>query len=132
VAARVHYPPREKNRMCSPKLEPISLTVEVSGWDTEGSFFVEHSTLDCTESGSKVLALRRSVSGRSLLFLRTRYSGSLGGSSPEAYRIESIDPTEGSGLKYLHLANFLPRRSRECEPKDLTQHLIGVRQEVKS
>lgn len=118
--------------MCNSKFELISLTVEVSGWDAEGSFFVEHSTLDCTESGCKVLALRRSVSGRSLLFLRTLYSGVLGKSSPEAYRIESIDPTEGFGFKYLHLANFLPRRSRECEPKDLTQHLIDVREEVKS
>lgn len=114
------------------KFESISLTVEVSGWDTQGSFFVEHSTLDCTESGCKVLALRRSVSGRSPLFLRTLYSGSLGRSSPEAYQIESIDPTEGSGFKYLHLANFLPRRSREYEPKDLTQHLIDVREGVKS
>ena len=118
--------------MCRSKLESISLAVEVSGWDTEGSFFIEHSTLDCTESGCKVLALRRSVSGRSLLFLRTLYSGSLGRSSPEAYRIESIDPTEGSGFKHLHLANFLPRRSRECEPKDLPEHPIDVREEVKS
>jgi hypothetical protein len=118
--------------MGSSKIESISLTVEVSGWDTQGSFFVEHSTLDCTESGGKVLALSRSVSGRSLLFLRTLYSGSAGKSSPEAYRVESIDPTEGSGFKYLHIANFLPLRSRECEPKDLPKHLIDVREEVKS
>ena len=118
--------------MCSSKLESISLPVEVSGWDTQGRFFVEHSTLDCTESGSKVLALRCSVSGRSFLFLRTLYSGSVGKSHPEAYRVESIESSEASGFKYLHLANFLPRRSRECEPKHLPKHLIDVREEVKS
>jgi hypothetical protein len=118
--------------MCSSKLESISLTVEVSGWDTQGSFFVEHSTLDCTQSGCKVLALRCSVGSRSLLFLRTLYSGSVGKSCPEAYQVESIESTEGSGFKYLRLTNFLPRRSRECEPKDLPKHLIDVREEVKS
>ena len=118
--------------MCSSKLESISLPVEVSGWDAQGSFFVEHSTLDCTESGGKVLALRRSVSGRSLLFLRTLYSGSVGKSHHEAYRVESIESNEGSGFRHLHLANFLPRRSRDGEPKDLPKHPIGVHEEVKS
>ena len=118
--------------MCGSKLESIGLPVEVSGWDTQGSFFVEHSTLDCTESGCKVLALRCSVSGRSLLFLRTLYSGSVGKSHPEAYRVESIESNDGSGFNYLHLANFLPRRSREFEPKDSPKHPIGVREEVKS
>jgi hypothetical protein len=118
--------------MRSSKLESISLPVEVSGWDGQGSFFIEYSTLDCTESGCKVLALRCSVSGRSLLFLRTLYSGSVGKSAPEAYRVESIDPAEGSGFSHLHLEGFLPRRSRECEPKDLPEHLICVREEVKS
>jgi hypothetical protein len=118
--------------MYSSNIESISLPVEVSGWDDRGSFFVEHATLDCTESGCKVLALRRSVSCRSLVFLRTLYSGSVAKSYPEAYRVESIESTEGSGFKYLHLENFLPRRSRECEPKDLTKHLISVREEVKS
>jgi hypothetical protein len=118
--------------MCSSSLESISLPVEVSGWDTQGSFFVEHSTLDCTEGGSKVLALRRSVSGQSFLFLRTLYSGFVAKSYPEAYRVESIESKEGSGFKYLHITNFLPLRSRECEPKDLPKHLIDVSEEVKS
>jgi len=118
-------------QMCSSNLELISLPVEVSGWDNRGSFFVEHAILDCTESGGKVLALRRSVSCRSLLFLRTLYSDFVGKSYPEAYRVESIDSTESSGFKYLHLENFLPRRSQGYEPKDSAQHLMNVREEVK-
>ena len=131
MAARVHYPPRERDRMCGLKHESISLPVEVSGWDTQGIFFIEHSTLDCTESGCKVLALRRTVSDRSPLFLRASYSGWFGKSTPEAYQVESIEPPSDSGFRHLHLANFLPRRSRECEPKDLPKHPIDVREEVK-
>lgn len=122
---------RERNRMCGSKLQSISLPVEVSGWDAEGTFFIEHSTLDCTESGCKVLALRRTVSDRSPLFLRTLYSGSVCKSTPEAYQVESIESTGGSAIRYLHLSNFLPRRSRECEPKNLAKHPIDVREEVK-
>ena len=117
--------------MCGPKLQSISLLVEVSGWDAQGTFFLEHSTLDCTESGCKVLALRSTVSDSSPLFLRTLYSGSFGKSTPEAYRVESIESTGDSGFRYLHLANFLPRRSPGCEPKDLPKHPIDVREEVK-
>jgi len=117
--------------MCGSKLQSISLPVEVSGWDAQGIFFIEHSNLDCTESGCKVLALRRTVSDRSPLFLRTLYSGSFGKSTPEAYQVESIESTADSGVRYLHLANYLPRRSREYEPKDLSKHPIDVREEVK-
>ena len=117
--------------MGSSHVESISLPVEVSGWDSRGSFFVEHATLNCTESGCKVLALRRSVTCRSLLFLRTLYSGSLVKSHPEAYRVESIESTEGSVFRYLHLENFLPRRSQGYEPIDSAQHPISVREEVK-
>lgn len=117
--------------MCGSKLQSISLPVEVSGWDAQGIFFLEHSTLDCTESGCKVLALRRTVSGRSPLFLRTLYSGSIGKSYPEPYQVESIESAGDSEFRYLHLANFLPRRSPECEPKDLPKHPIDVREEVK-
>lgn len=117
--------------MCGSNLESINLPVEVSGWDSRGRFFVEHSTLDCTEGGCKVLALRRSVSCRSLLFLRTLYSGSVAKSYPEAFRVESIEATDASGFNYLHLENFLPRHSQEYEPKDLAQHPMSVREEVK-
>lgn len=132
MATQVHYPRSGDKRMPGSNLESISLPVEVSGWDTQGNFFLEHSTLDCTESGSKMLALRRSVDGRSLLFLRTLYSGSVGNACSEAYRVESIESAEGSGFNHLRLANFLPRRSPDCEPKDLPEHPIGVREEVKS
>lgn len=118
--------------MCSSDPDSISLPVEVSGWDAEGSFFVEHSRLDCKPSGCKVLAMRHLVRGGSLLFVRTMYPDYFAKSYPEAYQVERIESLEGSGFKNLHLANFLPRRSGECEPKDSAEHLINVREEVKS
>ena len=117
--------------MCSSNVESISLPVEVSGWDSRGSFFIEHADLNCTENGCKVLALHHLVNCRSLLFLRTLHSGSVAMSHPEAYQVESIESAEGCVFRNLHLESFLPRRSRGYEPKDSTQHLIGVREEVK-
>ena len=118
--------------MCGSDLESISLAVEVSGWDAEGSFFIEHSTLDCSQSGCKVLALRNPVGSRSLIFLRTLYMGYFAKSCPEAYQVERIESSEGLGFNNLHLADFLPRRSGAYEPKGLAEHLIDVREEVKS
>lgn len=50
------------------KSELIGLRVEVSGWDAEGQFFVEHSALGSPESGQKTYCcVMRSTSVRSSL-----------------------------------------------------------------
>ena len=110
----------------------INLPVEVSGWDSEGRFFVEHSTLDSTELGQKTLLLRHAVQSRSLIFIRALYADSFTKSHPEVHHVERREPSERSGYSKLHLTDFPPRRNGGCEPKDPAEHPIGVRKEVKS
>jgi len=108
--------------------DSIHLPVEVSGWDAEDRFFVEHSTLSCTELGEKTLSLLHLVRIRSLVFVKALSSDSFAKSHPEPQYLEEI---ERSALNKLHLKDFSPRRSGQSEPKDSTEHLISVRDEVK-
>jgi hypothetical protein len=114
------------------KMELTSLAVEVSGWDAEGRFFVEHSALDSTGSGRKTLLLRHAVPPSSLVFIRARHADSFAKSHPEAHHVERMESSESSGYHKLHLTDFPPRRNGGGEPKDAAEHLIGVREEVKS
>lgn len=75
-----------------PDADLICLQVEVSGWDTKGRFFVEHSVLDCFESGEKALSLRHKVGIRSVVFVRSLYSAGFAKSYPEAHHVEKVEP----------------------------------------
>lgn len=114
------------------KSELIGLPVEVSGWDTEGRFFVEHSALDSTESGQKTLLLRHAVHARSFVFIRARDGDSFAKSHPEVHHVERTESSEHCGYHKLHLTDFPPRRNGGGKPKNAAEHLIGVCEEVKS
>ena len=109
----------------------ITLPVEVSGWDAEGRFFVEHSTLGSTELGQKTLLLRHAVQSRSLIFIRALYTDSFMKSHPEVHHVDRMESSERFGYKKLHLTDLPPRHNGGGEPKDSTKHPIGVREEVK-
>lgn len=73
------------------KLKVIGLPVEVSGWDREGQFCIEHCVLDTNESGSKTILLRRSVLSRTLLFIRALDGDIFANRYPEAYYVETME-----------------------------------------
>jgi hypothetical protein len=122
----MHEPSPQKQ-----SLDSISLPVEVSGWDAEERFFVEHSTLACSQLGEKTLFLRNAVQAGSIVFLRALYGDGFAKSYPEPHCIQGMEPPNCLGYKTLHLTDFPPRRHGSCEPKDSLEHLIGVHEEVK-
>ena len=112
-------------------LDSISLPVEVSGWDAEERFFVEHSTLACSQLGEKTLFLRNAVQAGSIVFLRALYADGFAKSYPEPHCIQGMKPSNRLGYKTLRLTDFPPRRNGSCEPKDSLEHPICVHEEVK-
>ena len=109
---------------------PSGLPVEVSGWDVDGRFFVELSTLDSTELGSRTLLLRHAVQIRSLIFMRPLYD-SFAKSHPQTHHVEVMQLGQRSGCR-VHLERFPQRDDEIYEPKGPAKHPIVVREEVKS
>lgn len=118
--------------MLKSDVDSIRLAVEVSGWDANDAFFVEHSLLDCFAAGQKTLSLRHEVKNHSVIFIRSIYPESLTKSYPEAHHVEMIDSRSEPGYYRLHLVDFPPRRNSSYEPKTSTGHRIDVWEEVKS
>ena len=56
--------------MSAPPENATRYRVEVSGWDSEKSFFVENSDLDWSEESGKRVTISHSVTPGSVIFLR--------------------------------------------------------------
>lgn len=67
--------------------------VEVSGWDSSQSFFVEQSELAWNEETGKQVALTRSLSKRTMIFVRLLRPTASDRSSPVAYWAEYLATT---------------------------------------
>jgi hypothetical protein len=114
------------------KVVLVGLPVEVSGWDCEGRFFVEHSRLDSSESGEKSVLLRSAVSRHGLIFIRADSTNRFVNAHPEAYQVEKTTPAERFGFNRLDVTDFPPFPTGLYEPKVPGKHPINVRDEVKS
>jgi hypothetical protein len=81
--------------------------VEVSGWDSAHSFFVEKSELEWNEESGKYLAIAHSLRPGAMIFLRLLQPASPDRSLPVAYHAQFIGVTiEGQQrfrLKQIHL-----------------------------
>lgn len=73
--------------------------VEVSGWDQNRAFFVEHSHLEWSET-SKVVTLRRDLHNGALLFLRLLQPMSAERSNPVAYEAASLSAMPNGRHKF--------------------------------
>jgi hypothetical protein len=70
-----------------------SYPVEVSGWDSDQSFFVEKSELEWNEETGKYLALRHSLRPGAMIFLRLLQPAFPDRSLPVAYHAQFIGVT---------------------------------------
>jgi hypothetical protein len=113
------------------RLHPSGLLVEVSGWDVDDRSFVELSTLDSTELGSRTLLLRHAVQIRSLIFIRPLLYDSFAKSHPQTHHVEVMQLGQRSGCR-VHLERFPQSDDEIYEPKGPAKHPIDVREEVKS
>ena len=64
--------------------------VEVSGWDTSQSFFVEKAELEWNEEGGKCVTLGRELRDGAILFVRLLQPTSSDRSHPVPYEIEHV------------------------------------------
>lgn len=82
--------------------------VEVSGWDSSQSFFVEKCDLVWNEESGKHVALRRVLRENTLLFVRLLQSAEADRSHTVVYQAELMGTTD-SGLGQFRLHAVSPR-----------------------
>jgi hypothetical protein len=89
--------------------QPItdSYPVEVSGWDSAQSFFVEKSELEWSGETGKHLTLTRLLSPGSMIFLRLLQPISPERSLPVAYHAQHVRVTP-EGLQQFRLSQIQP------------------------
>lgn len=97
-------------------LSPIRTTtasyrVEVSGWDSSQSFFVEKADLEWSDSGEKLVVLRHELREDSILFVRLLQPLSPDRSHPVPYAAEPVGVRDFSQWEY-RLKQVQPRPNR--------------------
>jgi hypothetical protein len=86
--------------------------VEISGWDSAESFFMEMCELEWTEQTGKQVALKRTLNNNSILLVRLLQTGDSERSQPVAYEAELVGKTK-SGLHQFRLSMVAPRLREE-------------------
>jgi len=87
--------------------------VEISGWDTRDSFFVEQATLDWDQDTTKRVSLRSSVREGSVVFLRLLQPFGDGTSLPVACRAVKVGGRGADASVLVELVQLHPRSSVE-------------------
>lgn len=84
--------------------------VEVSGWDKEENFFVEHTRLDWNEHNHKKVVLRHLIRPGAIVFLRLIEPAIPPANLPVAFRAGSIQPEAGRACSEVHLDQLWPEQ----------------------
>ena len=90
-------------------------SVEVSGWDTEGQFFVEIADLDLNDSGDTGVRLCHRVPSGSLVFVRLLYGEAEDAYEkgyPTANEAHAAGPQDFTGRSLVRLIPCQPRGPR--------------------
>lgn len=85
--------------------------IEVSGWDSDDTFFVEKTELIWTESGMKKMNLRHPLPDGSVVFIRLLAPSSPGSSYPVPYQIQNLGTMNRAGMPEVGLIQLRPRVS---------------------
>ena len=88
-----------------------SYRVEVSGWDSSQSFFVEKADLEWSELGEKLVVLHHELREDSILFVRLLQPLSPDRSHPVPYAAEPVGLKNYSQWEY-RLKQIRPQPSR--------------------
>lgn len=94
----------------------VAQSVEVSGWDAEGQFFVEIADLDLSDSGETTARLCHRVSSGSLVFVRLLYGQGEDvheRSHPTANEAHPIEAPDFTGRYRIRLTPCQPRAARQ-------------------
>ena len=77
-----------------------SYRVEVSGWDSSQSFFVEKSELAWNEESGKQVRLSRALCSGAMIFVRLMQPTAADRFSPVAYRAEYLGAAPGGSHQF--------------------------------
>jgi hypothetical protein len=117
---------------------PSRFLVEVSGWGSDDSFFVEKTDLIWSGTGDKKLLLHHVLSQGALIFVRLQATRSTSSPVPIPYEVSGVEPMDCNGQCELRLTQLHPRSkesnpgevasklqedSRMCEPMELSAQL---------
>jgi len=91
--------------------EPALTTyrIEISGWDKNGSFFVENTDLEWSEESGKRVQMSREVRNGAIIFVRLLQGPVPTSSYPVAYQVESLQAKNGSSCEF-RLVQLHPKR----------------------
>jgi hypothetical protein len=96
-----------------------SYRVEVSGWDTSESFFVERTMLNWGRDEKKEIHLRSVLREGSFVFVRLLQPLTNGNNFPVVYQAQRIGPRDPEGHARVHLAQLRPRPLYKQNPERL-------------
>jgi hypothetical protein len=92
-----------------------SYRVEVSGWDSQGAFFVETTTLEWSEEAGKRVFLRSTVASGEIVFVRLLDSAGRQ-QIPVACQVVGVCGADGRGCYELALAPVQPASKQRTRP----------------
>jgi hypothetical protein len=85
--------------------------VEVSGWDTKETFFVEKTILEWEGEGKKEIALKSPLREGCVVFVRLLQPVASGNNFPIAYQARTIASQDANGRARVGLERLRPRAS---------------------
>jgi hypothetical protein len=113
VALLLHFPAPEVVMLHSARYPVTSLyRVEVSGWDSQQSFFVEKSDLEWSEETAKSVALSHMLGEDARIFVRLLQHTAPDRSDAVAYEADFVGRTQ-DGKNQFRLTQAQPRLEEE-------------------
>lgn len=101
--------------MAETRSAAASYRVEVSGWDSQGAFFVETTTLEWSEEAGKRVVLRSPVASGEVVFVRLLDSAGRQ-EVPVACQVVGVCGADGRGAYLLTLAPVQPAGEQRTPP----------------
>jgi hypothetical protein len=89
--------------------------VEISGWDLQGQFFVEHSVMEWRANEPKSARIQRRVQSGTLVFLRLLERSDAPAAFPVAYRLRNVGASEDNKSYEVQLAQMWPAPETHME-----------------
>lgn len=90
--------------------------VEISGWDSSQTFFVDHCELEWSEKSGKLVTTWRSLRPGTMVFVRLLHPTSAEQPFPVAYRIEPVGLNNKDRANRFRLTQVDPRASLDRLP----------------
>lgn len=106
------------------QVESNSYRVEVSGWDSSESFFVEKTSLTWTQNGERQITLKCDLREASVIFVRLLQPTATVNNIPVAYQVKKVAARDANGRVHISLIQLRPRTA---DNRSKTEHPTDVR-----